>query len=243
MILTPLLSVIALVGAGFVCLLAAVIVFTKERRIFEVVPQANVTIEVPKKWNDSEITQLLQRHHEQPAVLAHLVSSIKSRMILNQDLKTAQQRLKLMAGVIEVFKLNKELHGLLHDIHLEAKEFEIRQVEAQIRHEDADARLKSERQLRDLRKQRDQLQLQKEIAQLQQEVKTFENQPGPEPKLTAEQQRRLKRIEIEDKLRELDRLEEDALKTTRSDEDRVRLQNMYSDKREELRDQLARNLV
>ena len=64
-----------------------------------------------------------------------------------------------------------------------------------------------------------------------------------EPKLTPEQQRRLRRMEIEDKLRELDRLEEDALQQARTDEDRARIENMYSDKRDELRDQLARNLI
>jgi hypothetical protein len=65
----------------------------------------------------------------------------------------------------------------------------------------------------------------------------------PEPKLTPDQQRRLKRMEIEDKLRELDRLENEALKNARGDADQRRIENMYSDKREELREQLARNLI
>jgi len=64
-----------------------------------------------------------------------------------------------------------------------------------------------------------------------------------QPKLTPDQQRRLKRMEIEDKLRELDRLEEEALKNARGEHDRVRIQNMYADKREELREQLAKNLI
>ena len=68
--------------------------------------------------------------------------------------------------------------------------------------------------------------------------------PQPvEPKLTADQQRRLKRMEIEDKLRELDRLEQEALKNARGEHDRVRVQNMYAEKREELREQLATNLI
>jgi hypothetical protein len=71
-------------------------------------------------------------------------------------------------------------------------------------------------------------------------------QPQPadsQPKLTADQQRRLRRMEIEDKLRELDQLEADAVKSARGEEDRVRIENMYADKREELREQLARNLI
>jgi hypothetical protein len=164
-------------------------------------------------------------------------------MILNQDLKTAQRRLQLMASVIEVFKLNRELHGILHDLHLEGKEFEIKQIETQIRKDDAQARLKSETLLRDLREQRDKLQLKKEISQLHQDIKSVEKTAESESKTSPEQQRRLKRMDIEDKLRELDRLEAEAQKTARDDEDRIRLQNMYADKRDELREQLARYLV
>jgi hypothetical protein len=64
-----------------------------------------------------------------------------------------------------------------------------------------------------------------------------------QPKLTADQQRRLKRMEIEDKLRELDYLEGEALKQARGEADRKRIENMYAGKREELRDQLAKNLI
>jgi hypothetical protein len=241
--MTPLTQAAALIGAGVVCLLAAVKVLVKQRRILEMVPSSNVTVQLPTKWDDGEITKMLQRHQEQPAILAHVVSSIKSRMILNQDLKTAQRRLQLMASVIEVFKLNRELHGILHDLHLEGKEFEIKQIETQIRKDDAQARLKSETLLRDLREQRDKLQLKKEISQLHQDIKSVEKTAESESKTSPEQQRRLKRMDIEDKLRELDRLEAEAQKTARDDEDRIRLQNMYADKRDELREQLARYLV
>jgi hypothetical protein len=63
------------------------------------------------------------------------------------------------------------------------------------------------------------------------------------PKLSAEQQRRLRRMEIEDKMRELDGLETEGLKGARGEADRRRIENMYADKREELREQLARSLV
>jgi len=241
--MTPLTQSYALISAGVVCLLAAVKVLIHQRRILEMVPSSNVTVQLPTKWDDGEITKMLQRHQEQPSILAHVVASIKSRMILNQDLKTAQHRLQLMARVIEVFKLNRELHGILHDLHLEEKEFEIKQIETQIRKEDVQARLKSETQLRELRKERDELQLKKEIALLQQDIKSVDKTSEAESRTTPEQQRRLKRMEIEDKLRELDRLEADAVRTARDDEERVRLQNMYGDKREELREQLARYLV
>ena len=241
--MTPLATIAVLLTMGVVCLLLAVKTLIKRRTVLEGVPSSNVTVQLPTKWDDGEITKMLQRHQEQPAVLEHVVSSIKSRMILNQDLKTAQHRLKLMANVIEVFKLNRELHGILHDLHLEEKGFEIKQIEEQIHKEDAQSRLKSETQLRELRKQRDELQLKKEISQLQQDIKGVEKTAEGDSKVSPEQQRRLKRLEIEDKLKELDWLEAEAIKGARSEEERVRLQNMYGDKREELHEQLAKYLI
>lgn len=170
---------IAMIAAGVVFLLAAVKVLFSQRRTVEVVPYSNVRFELPTKWDDAEITKLLQRHHDQPAVLSHAISEIRGRMILNQDIKTAQKRLKLIASVIEVFKLNRELQGVLQDIRLAEMNFEIKQVEAQIGLEDAQARLKSERLLRDLRKQRDELQLQREIAQLKADTDSIVNPPKP----------------------------------------------------------------
>jgi hypothetical protein len=67
--------------------------------------------------------------------------------------------------------------------------------------------------------------------------------PDTQPRLTAQQQRRLRRMEIEDQLRELDHLEAEAIKNARGEEDRLRIENMYGDKRDELREQLAKNLV
>jgi hypothetical protein len=239
----PAVMPVAMMIIGAALLLAAGRVLIRQRRIVEVVPYQNVNVELPMKWNDQDITQLLQRYHNQPAVLAHVVGSIKTRMILNQNLKTAQRRLQLLASVIEVFKLNRELQGILQDLHLAEKDFEIRQIETEIRLEDAQARQKSERKLRTLREQRDELQLQKETSQLKQDIHGIEQPQGIEPKLSPEQQRRLKRMEIEDKLAELDRLEGEACARARDDEERLRTQNMYADRREELREQLARNLV
>jgi hypothetical protein len=136
-------------------------------------------------------------------------------MILGQNLKTAQQRLKLLASVVEVFKLNKEMQGLLHDLHLEEKEFEIKQIETQTRKEDAQAKLQYEVQLRELRRQRDELVLKKEISQLQQEIKNVETVPPPMPtevKLTPEQQRANDKAACEARIQSLKAEKQNALK-------------------------------
>jgi hypothetical protein len=226
--MTPLTKAELLIAAGLVCLLAAIRVLIKQRRFLEMVPASNVTIELPTKWDDGEITRFLQRYHDQPAVLSHVVSSIKTRMVLNQDLKTAQQRLKLIASVIEVFKLNKELQGIVYDIHLAEKDFEIHKIEREMGKEDAEARLKSERQLRELRKQRDELQLKKEITQLQQDIKTADTATTTESKPSPEQQRAKDKAACEARIQTLKQEKQNALKLEDADE-RVQKVNAIDD--------------
>src|ERR1051326_1517049 len=155
----PLSAPVLMIAAGIVVLLVAIKVLFQQRRIVEMVPYSKsvTTIELPAKWDDNEVTRLLQRYQDQPAVLSHAVASIKTRLVMNQDLKTAQRRLKLIASVIELFKLNQALQGILYDIHLAEKDFEIRQVETETRLEDARDRQKSEARLRLLRSQREEL--------------------------------------------------------------------------------------
>lgn len=167
--------------------------------------KSTTTIELPAKWDDNEVTRLLQRYQDQPAVLSHAVASIKTRMVMNQDLKTAQKRLKLIASVIELFQLNQALQGILYDIHLAEKDFEIRQVEAATRLEDAVERRKSEGFLRGLRAQREELQLQKEIAELRRDRDDIESPPKsatkpPQPsvdELIAAQEAKIQRYQQE----------------------------------------------
>ena len=203
-----------MIATGVVFLLAAVKVLIQQRRIVEVVPYSNQNINIPAKWNDGDVTRLLQRYQDQPAVLSHAVSSIKSRLIMGQDLKTAQQRLKLLTSVIEVFKANKELQAILQDLRLAETEFEIRQIETQTRLEDAQARQKSESRLRQLRTQRDELQLQREIVDLGDQIEKIKIPAKSEPKLSPEEQRAKDKAACEAKMASLKQEKQNALKLT-----------------------------
>jgi hypothetical protein len=226
----PVSAPIVMIVGGVVLLLAAVKVLFQQRRIVEVVPysKSTTTIEMPAKWDDNEVTRLLQRYQDQPAVLSNAVSSIKTRMVMNQDLKTAQKRLKLIASVIELFKLNQALQGILYDIHLAEKDFEIRQVEADTRLEDAQARRRSENRLRDLRAQRDELQLQREITELRRDTESIGRSAKPEPQLTPEQQRAKRHAASEARLESLKAQKQEALKIQDPDE-RVQKVNAIDD--------------
>jgi hypothetical protein len=63
-----------------------------------VVPSSNVTVQLPTKW-DGEISKMLQRHQEQPAVLAHVVFR-QEPDDSQPGPEDAQHRLQLMASVI-----------------------------------------------------------------------------------------------------------------------------------------------
>jgi len=230
------------IAAGIVFLVAAIKVLIHQRRIVEVIPDANANLDLPAKWDDSEITRLLQLHQDQPVLLSHAVSSIKARMILNQDLKTAQRRLKLVQSVLEVFKTNKELQGIVHELQLARAEFEIRQIEAAARLEDVHARQKSEQQLRLLRQQRDELQLVKEITQLRHETSAIEEAAKPRtPELTPEQQRAQKHAESEARIQKLKLLKQEAL-TLDDGEERVQRVNAIDDEIQQELEQWRRTL-
>jgi hypothetical protein len=215
---------VLMIAGGIVFLLAAVKVFIQQKRALELVPYSDMSLDLPRKWDDAEITKLLQRHHDQPTVLAHAVSSIKSRMILNQDVKTAQQRLKLVASVIEVFKLNREMQGVLHDLHLAEKEFAIRQIETDIRLEDVQAHQKSEQRLRQLRQQHDEMQLQRELVQLKQDADAISNPPKVAPQLSPQEQRANDKKSCEAKIADLKTQKAEALKID-EEEERIRKVN------------------
>jgi hypothetical protein len=179
-----------------------------------------------------------------PTILGHLVNSVNTRIHLKIDAKTASASLPALRTLTDRTKLAAEYQASLNTLSLAEAEREVRQAELEQKKIELAAQRRQQQHLDPLRLQKDQLTLKLEVAQLQRSIQAAENLPGGQQfTATPEQQRRLKRMEIEDKLRELARLEADALKTARDDEDRARLQNMYGDKREELREQLAKFLV
>ncbi len=226
-------------GAGAVVLLSAFKVLFKQRRILEVVPSTNITIEIPEKWDDAEVTNLLLRYQGQPAVLSHFIYSIKKRLITGQDIRTAEKRLKLITSVVALFKQTRELQNILHDIQIAESDFSSRKVDSQTKLATAKNNLESVSRLGPLRIEDEEWELRRKIAENKRNV-----DPLPaEPKLTPKQQRRLKRMEIEDDLRGLDHQEQEALKTARNEDERIRTKNMYDDRREDLREQLSKHLV
>ena len=200
------------------------------------------SLSLPEVWDERIIgQQLVQASKQSPAVLAHYVDAVKERFIRRQDAKTAIVNIEYFKRLVEAGHLARDYKGICNDLEAMKLEQQIRLGELEVKKLKLDGEKANIEEIERLKRELEKERLQLEMAKLRKEKEDL--QGSREPKLSSEQQRRLKRIEIEDRLRELDRLEEEALKNARSDEDRVRVQNMYADKREELREQLSRYLV
>jgi hypothetical protein len=175
--------------------------------------------------------------------LPHYIEALKQRFIIRTDERTAQVRTHFLRGQIEHLELGKQYQVLLNDLRAMEAEQEVRLLRIQAERRDLQVRGQQSEALDELRLQKERLAIELEIEQLKSQKQAIGKVQQPEERLTPEQQRRLKRMEIEERIERLDRQEEAALRKARDDGDRIRIQNMYADKRGELRDELAKYLA
>ena len=200
--------------------------------------------ELPTVLNEGQIVRQLAVIQSQPKVLAHYVEQLKHRFILKTEDQTAQLRTHFLRTQIEQLELGKQYKGLVHDLQAMERDQENRLLRLELEKRDLEIKREQVDALQGLHLDKQRLSLELEIEELKAKKKALNRRPrAEEPKLSAEQQRRVRRLEVEDKIRELDRLEEVAIKAARSDEDRMRIKNMHADKREELTQQLSKYLV
>jgi hypothetical protein len=198
---------------------------------------------LPAAWDERSISAQLMTMQAQPQILTTYISALKQRFILNVEDRTAQVRTRFLRTHIEQLELGKQYATLSHDLRAMESEQENRLLRLALEKRELEAKAQQAETLDGLRLQKERLTLEVEIADLKTKKKTIQKPSVSEPKLTPDQQRRLKRLEIEDKLRELDHLEEQAIQNARSEGERVRIQNMYVDKRDELHEQLSKYLI
>jgi len=198
---------------------------------------------LPAAWDERSISAQLMTMQAQPQILTTYISALKQRFILNVEDRTAQARTRFLRTHIEQLELGKQYATLSHDLRAMESEQENRLLRLALEKRELEARAQQAETLDGLRLQKERLTFEVEIAELKAKKKSIQNPSGTDSKLTADQQRRLNRLEIEEKLRELDYLEEEAIRKARSEEERVRIQNMYVDRRDDLHEQLSKYLV
>jgi hypothetical protein len=198
---------------------------------------------LPAVWDEQSISTQLMTMQAHPQILTTYISALKQRFILKVEDRAAQSRTRFLRTHIEQLELGKQYATLAHDLRAMESEQENRLLRLALEKRELEAKAQLAETLDGLRLQKERLAVEVEIAELKAKRKAIQKPGGTDSKLTPDQQRRLKRLEIEDKLRELDRLEAEAISKARNDEERARIENMYVDKRDELHEQLSKYLV
>jgi hypothetical protein len=200
------------------------------------------TASLSNVWDETEISSRIAAAGQRPEILPHYIESLKQRFILDTDNRTAQRRTIFLRTQIEQLDLGKQYRVLVDDLKAMELEQNNRILRLELERQDLQAKTRQAVALEKLHFENERLTLELEIGQKKMQKRAIQN-PPPEATLTPDQQRRLKRIEIEERIERLDRDEALKVKNARSDEERVRIQNMYADSRDELREQLGKHLV
>jgi hypothetical protein len=143
---------------------------------------ANDDDAAPLQWNPQLITEQLRRIRNNPALLQYFFDSVKERLILGQDYRTSNSRIKFLQNQISELKIAKDYLTALDDLSFHKIQQEIRKRELELKKEDLESRRKAQQELDELKLERDKLQIKVEVAQLTKQINEIENPPEPPPK-------------------------------------------------------------
>lgn len=133
--------------------------------------------EAPATWDPQVITAGLRRLHDNPPLLEYFIDSIKERLILGQDYRTSNSRIRYLQNQIKELNIAKDYLTALDDLNFHEIEKEIRHRELELKKEDLENKRKAQQDLEDLRLQRDKLKIKVEMAHLTREIDQIENPP------------------------------------------------------------------
>jgi hypothetical protein len=215
----------------------------KQKAIAKVIkrlPSEEAPVAVPSAWNERDISQQLTAIQGNPGLLTYYAGTLKQRFILGTERGTAQARTRFLRSHIEQLELGKQYKGLVNDLRAMEAEQDNRLLKLQVENKELKAKSEHVDALGKLQLDKQRLAIEVEIEQLKaQKLSVGRPDSKPDP----ERQRRLKREQIEKDMKALDLQEQIDLKEARSDEERVRIQNLYVDKREPLREERLKYLL
>jgi hypothetical protein len=184
------------------------------------------------------------RPHGQPphvsTIYRHLIDSVKKRMRMKIDAKTARVAIPTLHSMTQQAKLATEYQTSINALSLSQLEREVRLAELEQRKLELAVQGRQYRHLEGLRLHKEELALQADITALQRQI--VDQLRPQEPKLTPAQQKSLRKAETEVQLQQLRADEARALRTATSEMEKRRLLNIYANRRERLMDQLEKYL-
>ncbi len=168
---------------------------------------------LPQTWDERALTsQLTQLRDRRPALLPHFVQSIMERMIIGQDDRTAQVRLRYLHTQIEQLKLAKEFQQALADLKLQSSETFLRVRKLQLEVQKVDVEFETVDALKHKKTELELKKLDLEIAQIEDQIGRLKRPPRAEPELSPEQKRAQQKKNCEKRIAQLKAEKQEALK-------------------------------
>ena len=173
-----------------------------------------------------------------PTVFGHYRYSFKERLHLHIERQTTEALLPTLRLLTEQARLATEYQHSLTALSLAELEREVLFAEMQQRKLELAIRRQQTEELAYMQLERQRLSLQLEKAKVDREMR--ELQKPAEAKLTPAQQRLIKKTEIEEQLQQLQAEERRAVQRAGSELEKRRLQNIYTNRRERLMEELEK---
>ena len=202
----------------------------------QLVPMRTMPEPEPVVWDPRPQDQFAKP----PTILDHLLNSWKRRMHLRIDGRAARTALPTLRIITEQAKLATEYQAALNSLSTTQVEREVRLAELELRRLELAGQKRQHQRLEGLRLRKEQLALQLDIAVLTQQI--HEQRQAPATKLTAQQQKAVKKAEIEEQLQQLRAEAIRAVRQADDEPEKRRLQNMYNGRRDRLMEQLEKYL-
>ncbi|MDP2896368.1 MAG: hypothetical protein Q8Q12_07390 [bacterium] len=180
-----------------------------------------------RQWNEQSIQEHIHGLLNRPLALSALITALRERFIINQNIETFQARIRFLRSVLEAVKLTKELQTALDDLGLHEKERKVRQLELELKTSDLEDQQRKQQELNDLRHEVEVLKLKLERDRVKKENEDLLRQPEPtkqEAPLTAEQRKAKEKKECEERIAALKAEKQKALKIE-DEEERTRKVN------------------
>lgn len=181
-------------------------------------------------WNEHEIARALQLKRGNVDALTHYVQSLQQRFITGQDIKTIQRRTDFLRAQVERMQVGSEYVQLLRSLRRQNTEEDTKDLAAQIAFEEAQRRQQSAARLHALEQEAKEEKLRRKIARARKEREEIEKGSAPAPpKPSPAEERREKWQGLEREIEDLRDRKAKATAKAGSDEERVKIENMYDD--------------
>jgi hypothetical protein len=206
-------------------------------------------LELPKEWDERLLERKIKSlaDSNNVAVLDYVLRSLKSRIVMDQDTRTAYKSTQFLSSLIERLGVVRQLRTAYDDLKLYEKELQIRvtkldieQLNQDIELQDLAHKKETQKKINKLEHQLKELDIQLEIAKRKREIDAVKNPPPPPPappppprEPTREETQQQMRAASEERLSKLqrDKLADLARRRARgeSEEELRRAENMWDD--------------